>query len=278
MIKLMLITNNEELARYAAECGVDRIFVDLEILGKQKRQGHRDTLISAHSIADVALIRRAIPGHELLVRLNPLHDGSEVEVEQALAGGADLLMLPMFHSAEEVQKFSNFVCGHAGLIPLVETRAAVERLDEIVKVPGLSEVYIGLNDLHLEMGDRFMFEPLADGRVERMAEVIHAAGLPFGFGGIARVHEGLLPGECVLAEHVRLGSSSVILSRTFHRRSDGVAELQAHMDFREEIEKLRNKEGEFRKRGEARVEQDRECLVKIVREIVGEGAEQHTDA
>lgn len=39
--------------------------------------------------------------------------------------------------------------------------------------------------------------------------------IPFGFGGIARIGEGDLPSDYILGEHVRLGSTSVILSRTF---------------------------------------------------------------
>ena len=39
MIKLMYITNNPRIAALADEAGVDRIFVDLETVGKQLRQG-----------------------------------------------------------------------------------------------------------------------------------------------------------------------------------------------------------------------------------------------
>ena len=53
-------------------------------------------------------------------------------------------------------------------------------------------------------------------RVGRVAAMARARGLRFGFGGIARLDDGLLPGRDVLAEHLRLGSGSVILSRTFH--------------------------------------------------------------
>ena len=40
-------------------------------------------------------------------------------------------------------------------------------------------------------------------------------GVPYGFGGIAAIGTGTLPAETVLKEHYRLGSSSVILSRSF---------------------------------------------------------------
>jgi len=42
----------------------------------------------------------------------------------------------------------------------------------------------------------------------------------------------------VLGEHFRLGSSSVILSRTFHRKSEGISDFLAKLDLRLEIEKL----------------------------------------
>ena len=61
MLNLMYITNNPSLAQYAVQAGVNRIFVDLEILGKYERQGHKDTLISKHSIEDIAQVREAIP-------------------------------------------------------------------------------------------------------------------------------------------------------------------------------------------------------------------------
>jgi hypothetical protein len=63
--------------------------------------------------------------------------------------------------------------------------------------------------------------------------------LPFGFGGIARVGEGIIPGEVILGEHQRLGSNSVILSRTFHRKSEGISEFRASLDLKDEIDKLR---------------------------------------
>ena len=38
-LKLMYITNKPEIARIAESTGVDRIFVDMEYIGKAVRQG-----------------------------------------------------------------------------------------------------------------------------------------------------------------------------------------------------------------------------------------------
>ena len=46
--------------------------------------------------------------------------------------------------------------------------AAVERIDEILALDGIDEVHIGLNDLSLGYGMKFMFELLTDGTVERL--------------------------------------------------------------------------------------------------------------
>ena len=52
-LKLMYITNQPEIAQIAESAGVDRIFVDLEDIGKSDRQGGMDTVQSRHTIDDV---------------------------------------------------------------------------------------------------------------------------------------------------------------------------------------------------------------------------------
>ncbi len=258
------ITNNPKLARYSIESGVHRIFVDLEVNGKYERQGHLDTLISQHSFSDIRLVKESISNATLMVRLNPLYKGSQSEVDQAIELGADLLMLPMFQTAQELREFSKMVRGRVGIIPLVETHSAMLDMHHIVKVPGLSEIYIGLNDLHIDMGLKFMFEPLANGMIDQAVEVIKQSSLPFGFGGVARVGEGLISGELVLAEHVRLGSSSVILSRTFNRNGNDIE----NTDLKLEINKLNLTLKRLRNRDNKQTESDRQNMKKLVNEII----------
>jgi len=239
LMNLFFITNSVPLAQFAVDNGADRIFVDLEVLGKNERQGHLDTLISRHSVNDVAAVRAVVPAGRLLVRINPINEHTVDEVEQVIEAGADIIMLPMFRTPREVELFVAAVNGRARTTLLVETVGAMESLHECVSVRGVNEVHIGLNDLHLELRRRFMFELLADGTVDRMAQVLNDALIPFGIGGVARVGEGLLPAELILAEHARLGSSAAILSRTFHRRAETVADIRAQMDFGAQVVKLR---------------------------------------
>lgn len=41
-LKLMYITNNPEVATIVEHAGVDRIFIDMEFIGKDARQGGLD--------------------------------------------------------------------------------------------------------------------------------------------------------------------------------------------------------------------------------------------
>jgi hypothetical protein len=268
MFNLMLITNDADLAVHAFKSGVSRIFIDLEINGKFERQGHLDTLISRHSISDVSLIRKTVPECELLVRINPYYGGSEQEIERVINSGADLIMLPMFNSVDEIKEVSKIIDGRAQFIPLIETVAATECLKEVVKTQGVNEVYIGLNDLHRDFGLKFMFEPLSNGLLESLVYVINKSGLPFGFGGLARIGEGTLPAELILAEHVRLGSSCSILSRTFHRKSETLSEFKNQMNLKDEVSKLLEKRKQHMTRTLKQEKVDQQKVEEIVTQII----------
>ncbi|MBC5781991.1 aldolase [Ramlibacter sp. USB13] len=259
MLELIQITDDPAFAQRCDALGGFRLFVDLERLGKAERQAGRNTFISAHQLEDVARVRSVLKRSPLMVRVNPVHEGTRAEVDAVLARGADRLMLPMFEGAAQLEAFAGIVAGRAPIVALLETSAALASVESWAGTPGLQEIYVGLNDLHLSLGCRFMFEPLADGSVERVARVARARGLRFGFGGIARVDEGLLPGRDVLAEHLRLGSQAVILSRTFHREDT--------MDFEREVGALRAAERELATRTPEQAEADRQRIAQRIRSI-----------
>ena len=220
-LELMYITNKPEVARIAEDVGVDWIFIDMEFIGKDSRQGGLDTVQNHHTVEDVKNIRKAVSKSKVLVRINPIHDAledypsSKDEIDAVINAGADIIMLPFFKTVKEVKKFVGYVDNRADTCLLLETAEAAILIDEILNIPGIDMIHIGLNDLHLELGMKFMFQLLSDGVVEQLGNKIKAKGIPFGFGGIARLDTGLLPGADVLKEHVRLGSSMVIVSRSF---------------------------------------------------------------
>lgn len=219
-LTLMYITNKPEIARIAENAGVDRIFVDMEYIGKEKRQSGLDTVKSRHTIDDVKNIRKALTKAQLLVRINPIHcktdayTDSKTEIDAVIEAGADVVMLPMYKTADEVERFLEYVNGRATTQLLAETPEACDIMDSVVQ-SGADEIHIGLNDLHLAMHKKFMFELLTDGTVDKMCGKMKQGGKKYGFGGIARIGHGMLPSEYVIKEHYRLGSGCAILSRSF---------------------------------------------------------------
>ena len=221
-LKLMYITNRPEIAEIAVTAGVDRVFIDLETYGKSIRQAGMDTVQSNHTILDIVAIRKALPTATLLVRCNPTHDATstytatEEEIDAIVAAGADIIMLPYFRTVEEVARFLRAVNGRTRTMLLFETSEALENADEILDLPGIDEVFVGLNDLSLGYGRRFMFSVLAEGKVEHLCDKFRKKGYPYGFGGIAGLGlHVMLPAEKIIMEHYRLGSQSVILARSF---------------------------------------------------------------
>lgn len=263
MLELIQITNDPAFARRCDELGGFRLFVDLERQGKAERQAGRNTFISSHGMEDVGRIKQVLRRSPLMVRLNPLHGETRGEVEAALAQGADQLMLPMFTQAGELRDFCALVAGRVPVVALLETGGALDCLQDWIATPGLAEVYVGLNDLHLSLGHRFMFQPLALGLVDRVAAAARRHGRRFGFGGIARLDEGALPGRDVLAEHLRLGSAAVILSRTFHAGAQGDG-------FEAEIARLRQAEVELAQRTPAQVEADARRIAEAIERIAAD--------
>lgn len=274
MLKLMYITNKPAVARIAEEVGVDWIFLDMEFIGKDSRQGGLDTVQNHHTVEDVKNIRNAIEKAKLLVRVNPIHEAlpnypsSKDEIDATIAAGADLLMLPFFKTVEEVKTFIKLVDGRAKTLLLVETVEAADLIDAILEVPGIDMIHLGLNDMHLELGMKFMFQLLADGTVDKLGSKIKAKGIPFGFGGIATLDGGALPGSMVLKEHVRLGSSMVIVSRSFCN-TDVITDMdEVSRVFHKGIKDIRNLEREIQNETEEFFNNNHKLVIEAVNKII----------
>lgn len=253
MLNLMYITKHPEIARIAEEAGVDWIFVDMEFIGKDCRQGGLDTVQNHHTVEDVANIRAAVTKAKVLVRINPIHDtmddypSSEEEIEAVIQAGADIVMLPYFKTTEEVHRFIGYVGGRAKTCLLVETPEAADLLDQIVEIDGIDMIHIGLNDMHLALKMKFMFQLLTDGSVDKWTRTIAQKGIMYGFGGLASLNGGAVPGRMILKEHYRLGSQMVIVSRAFCN-TDNMTDLdKVRSIFNNGIADIRKMENEMNK-------------------------------
>ncbi|MBR7160663.1 MAG: aldolase [Clostridia bacterium] len=273
MLKLMYITNSPSIAQIAENAGVDRIFVDMEYIGKYARQGGMDTVQSHHTIEDIRRVKSVLTSSEVMARINPIHEAtseyssSSEEIDSAIEAGADILMLPYFKTANEVEKFVRLVDGRAKTLPLLETPEAVECIDDILSIRGIDSIHIGLNDLSLGYGLKFMFQLLTDGTVEKLCGKFEDKGISYGFGGIASMGKGMLPAEKIIAEHYRLGSTCAILSRSFCNTSIVTDMDEIRLTFDEGVRSIREWEKKCAS-GEVDLSKNKADIDSIVQKII----------
>ncbi len=242
----MYITNNPVIAEIAQEAGVDRIWIDLETLGKEERQAGLNTVKSKHDIEDIKKIKPLLTTSELMVRVNPLNPNSESEISAVIEAGAQYVMLPMYRTAEDVARFLKYVNGRAKTILLLETIDAQRNLEDYVDFEGIDEIHIGLNDLHLDYKLKFMFELVANDTVSNIARTLKMHNIRFGFGGFARIGYGMLPAEVILTDHYAIGSEMAILSRGFCDANIVDDPMEIADIFKKGVMDIRKKEDEIR--------------------------------
>lgn len=257
-MRFMLFAGGASLARAAAAAGVERVVVDLERRHKRGRQHGYHLECGAETLADLRRVRRAVRA-EVVCRINPVHRGTAREVSAALAAGADALMLPMFKSAREARAFLALVAGRAKTILLFETRGSLAdagRLDPA----SFDEVYVGLNDLAIDLGVPFCYSLLRTPALARLRRAF--PGKPFGFGGVTVADGGApLPTRLIAAEQERLGCTDVILRRAFKRDVRG-------RDLAVELSRLRRLYAALAARSPAGRARDRRLLADSLRGIV----------
>ena len=153
---------------------------------------------------------------------------------------------------------------------LLENTDAMNCLDEVLELDGVDEIHIGLNDLHLSMGKKFLFELLADGTVEKITIKIAETDIPYGFGGFGRIGYGFLPADYIVAEHYRLGSSMSILSRAFCNTNVFTEKEEIEYIFKNGMKDLRSYEEFLKTCDENYFDETHKKLCACVEKIVGE--------
>lgn len=238
---LTLFTADSDLARSADAAGIDRIGVDLERTGKHARQGHAPNWISDHETQDLAAIGPNLQQARLFARCNPIHARSKQEIDQLIAYGTEIIMLPYFKTWAEAERFLRLVDERAYPVLLVETAEATAIVPDLCRIPGAREIHFGLNDLRLSLGWPSHFHVLVSDLLAHRSSQVLAAGLKLGIGGLGRIGDEHLPipPNLVAAQMPRLGASASLVARSFFNPPFSQDHLPS------EIAKLRNKLDEF---------------------------------
>jgi hypothetical protein len=210
-LQLVLFSHDLDYAAAATAAGMNSIVVDWEWSGKSVRQFGFATEINRGTEADLISMRRRIRGN-LICRIN---NGPNQRVREALRAaelGADEIWLPMVRSVSEVEECIAALAGRCALSILCETAQAMALAKEWAQLP-LSRVYIGLNDLQIDLRSANLFSALCDGTIDAFRD--HYPG-PLGFAGVTRPDLGRpVPCRLLLAEMARQSCCFAVARRTF---------------------------------------------------------------
>ena len=210
-----IFSNNPSVALFAdSHSDIHTLFIDLEILGKEDRQRNTNSLISYHTLSDISLIRNTLHNTSLGVRVNPLNPSSAAEVEACLDRGADVLMLPMFTSVDDVNLFVEIVGGRCEIDLLFETPLSLASIQEY-PFEYIRSIHFGINDLSLALNEIHMFSVYFNIHFREACSFLASKRYSFGIGGIGSVNARPYSPTMIIASSLLLGSSCFILSRNF---------------------------------------------------------------
>jgi 2-keto-3-deoxy-L-rhamnonate aldolase RhmA len=204
-----------EIAKIAKACDHDWIFIDMEHSPLTLEKAV-EISVAALDTGITPIVR--VPGHEAF------------HISRVLDGGAMGVVVPHVNTAEEARRVvsacryppvghrsvmggytqlgfetisikdaSEFMNANTLLAVMIETPEAVENVEEIAAVDGIDIIYIGSNDLLIEMGMPGQFDSEV---LEKAAKRVIDAALSNGkFAGV-----GGIRGAEMAEKYVRLGS------------------------------------------------------------------------
>jgi citrate lyase subunit beta/citryl-CoA lyase len=153
---LFVPATNDRYVRAAARSDADAVILDLEdSIPEQRKSAARECVASA-----AAELRRS--GRDVLVRINQPLRHSQADVAAAVGPDVCALMLPKTLGAQhlalvaeslgELEASRGLTRGATAIVPMIESAAALSRLDEIAACRRVVAMTIGAEDLALSLG------------------------------------------------------------------------------------------------------------------------------
>ncbi|MCX6602440.1 MAG: aldolase/citrate lyase family protein [Acidobacteria bacterium] len=215
--ELLVFTADPHRAKLVIDAGADAVIIDWENRCKHRRQAGADTEINADTPDDLRRVRQAISA-PIICRINGPGPTVHTEVETAIAGGADEILLPMVCRHEEALQFLDAVNGRCRAGILIETPQAVALAPQLGTLP-LHRIYVGLNDLAIARRSPNIFKALTDGTVDSIRPHVQSR---FGVAGLTRPDAGNpIPCSLLIGELLRIQTSFSFLRRSFWRDTVG---------------------------------------------------------
>ncbi|PCJ05054.1 MAG: hypothetical protein COB16_16890 [Rhodobacteraceae bacterium] len=215
--KFFVFHRELEMSCRLLQAGVSAILIDLEHRGKAQRQDGFDTEINVHSVDDLRRLRDETD-KTIMCRISG-PDASDSELSSVIENGADEIIIPMVRRPAEVERIIKRTDGHCRITVMIETVDGASQAGSLSDL-SIDNIYVGLNDLHIQRGTRSIFAPLADGLLEKIRR--RCANVGFGFGGLTLPNLGTpVPSMHLYAEMARLDCSFTFLRRSFYRDVSG---------------------------------------------------------
>jgi 2-keto-3-deoxy-L-rhamnonate aldolase RhmA len=212
------ITNQPEKAQIFSNCGIQQIMIDTEKIGKVERQGHKDTIISNHSLNDIKILKELNLDSEIICRVNPFNDNSFKEIDIAIDNGADIIMIPMITVMDNYKSMVDSIGDRVKVLPLIETPYSFFKLSEILEYSALTQIHFGLNDLCISLGMRNLFEVLISQTFQNITKKVKVDIKGIGGIGDPQKRQKVSP-IALLNGYMKCDSNCVILSRNFFMNS-----------------------------------------------------------
>jgi hypothetical protein len=255
--ELLVFTVDPEQAQQVTAAGAAAVIVDWENKGKPERQAGADTEINNYGPEELLRLSRKTRCR-LICRVNGMHSHSKQEIESAIRCGASEILLPMVRQLDEVERLLEWTNGRCQASILIETCAAVALAPRLNGLP-LHRIYVGLNDLAIDRNSSSLFDPVADGTLDKLRS--HITAIPFGFGGLTLPEAGHpIPCRLLRGELVRLNCSFTFLRRSFWRDMQG-------RDLQVEVPRILESVVQSRNRTPQQVEQDRIAFQDAVQRL-----------
>ena len=172
---LYVPANVPRFVEKSATSGADAILLDLE-----------DSVPAERKLEARAALATAIPlarsgGAEVLVRVNRPIGHAVGDIEAAVAAGADGILLTKVLGPDHVQLAAELLTGEMRIIPMIETAAALQRMNEIARAsPRIAGLLVGAEDLAAECGAASDDEIIAMAKRQMVLAAVAAGVAPLG--------------------------------------------------------------------------------------------------
>ena len=133
--------------------------------------------------------------------------------------GAEVLMLPMFRTIEEINYYIELVNGRSQIDLLFETPESLRLINQI-PYKDIRFVHFGINDLSIALNYKLMFEMYIDQNLFSATDYLIKNNLVFGIGGVGAIGSLPISPELIFSAAITHGAKRFILSRSFISKLD----------------------------------------------------------